>query len=128
MKQEKIEQKIMELERKLDLGKDTDNMGDDEEELALLRAELKGISKGKREKVVFVNCERSVIRTALNLLWNDYIKKKYPASIKEDPMLNKYHTWCRNEEKDKMSDLYWIQKVRAKLNKMEQAMKKEMEK
>jgi hypothetical protein len=78
------------------------------------------------KELSFVNCERSVIRTALNLLWQKNVREKFlPLKIKDDEMLNKYHSWCRIQEKDKMSDFYWIQKIRKKLNLMEKFAKDE---
>ena len=74
----------------------------------------------KEESLRFVNCERSIIRMSLNLLWDDIVKRKWcPKKIKDDEMCNKYRAWCRIHEKDKMHDFYWIQKVRKKLNTME---------
>lgn len=55
-----------------------------------------------------------LIRSALNCLWNKYVKKHCPKEVGED--LNKYHQWCLVQEKDRMTDLYWIQSIRKKLN------------
>lgn len=58
--------------------------------------------------------ELLLIRSALNYLWDEYVKKNCPKKVGED--LNKYHQWCRIQEKDRMTDLYWIQSLRKKLN------------
>ena len=64
--------------------------------------------------------ERQTIRSALNMLWDWNVKEKFvPLKIKDDQMLNLYHQWCREQEKDNMSDFYWIQQIRKKLDKME---------
>ena len=63
--------------------------------------------------------ERQVIRSALNMLWDWNVKEKFvPLKIKDDQMLNLYHQWCREQENDNMSDFYWIQQIRRKLDKM----------
>jgi len=61
-----------------------------------------------------------LIRSALNCLWDEYVKKNCPKKVAKD--LNKYHIWCQIQEKDRMSDLYWIQSVRKKLNEEEKRM------
>lgn len=55
-----------------------------------------------------------LIRSALNCLWDEYTKKHCPKKICQD--LDKYHQWCRIQEKDRMTDLFWIQSIRKKLN------------
>lgn len=55
-----------------------------------------------------------LIRSALNCLWDEYVKKHCPKKLSQD--LNKYHQWCQIQEKDKMTDLFWVQAIRKKLN------------
>ena len=57
-----------------------------------------------------------LIRSSLTTRWQQYVKDKCPGRAKS---LDKYHQWCRIEEKDRMSDLYWIQSIRKKLNEYE---------
>lgn len=61
--------------------------------------------------------ELAIIRTSLDEQWSVYVNLKCPDKIKQD--IDKYHNWCRIVEKDKMSDLYYIQSIRKKLNVLE---------
>uniref|UniRef100_A0A6M3LTS4 Uncharacterized protein n=1 Tax=viral metagenome TaxID=1070528 RepID=A0A6M3LTS4_9ZZZZ len=65
-------------------------------------------------KIDLTFSEVAIIRIGLNEVWSNYVDKNCPKKILKD--LNKYHQWCRIVEKDNMSDLYWVQEVRRKIN------------
>lgn len=74
-----------------------------------------------KNKLVLNHLERQTIRVALNQLWDWNVKEKFvPLKIKDGQMLNLYHKWCTEQEQDNMTDFYWIQRIRKKLDMMEQ--------
>ncbi len=58
--------------------------------------------------------EVAIIRSGLNEMWDNYVNKNCPQKVLKD--LNKYYIWCNITERDAMSDLFWIQKIRRKIN------------
>ena len=67
-------------------------------------------------KFDFTILEVSIIRQGLNSVWDWYVKKNCPKECLKD--MKKYHKWCEIIEQDNMSDLYNIQCIRKKLEKI----------